>query len=291
MMMMMQTTNRNGSNIHDRNNMEYGCFPTGLSLLDTYLRGGCRVGSLTEIVGCAGIGKSQVAMQMALLAVTQKQAGTILIDTEAKISVSRLQEMALARNQIPSTVLSHISVHSPESVDVLRAVLNTLEDDILARSDDVQRFPVRLLIVDSIAAPIRRSEIAYSAAQQASILLGIAQTLKRLADQFRIVVLIINQVGGVLSLQHHPNIQNTHPRATGFESSEINHHQFINTTKAALGTAWHHCVSTRIRLDQKDHHRYATVVKSNVVAPSPPFAYQITHQGIVDVECATKNPL
>jgi RAD51-like protein 1 len=312
-MVLMQTTrNDSCSSIHDNNKNKMDYFPTGLGLLDQYLRGGCRIGSLTEVVGCAGIGKSQLAMQMALLAVTMKRAGTILIDTESKISISRLQEMDVARNQTQSyNALSHIAIHTPDSLDALRAVLNTLEDEILDSLNGP--FSVRLLIVDSIAAPIRRSEMAYSAAQQASVALGIAQTLKRLADQFRLVVLIINQVGGVCWVQQQQQQNNTtthiHPHATiGSEPNEFNkNHQqqhipnfnatAVTTTKAALGTAWHHCVSTRIRLDQPSqspqsshlenhhhhhHHRYATVVKSNVVAPSPPLAYRITNEGLVD---------
>jgi len=152
-----------------------------------------------------------------------------------------------------------------------------LEDEILTHhASSTASMPVKLLVIDSIAAPTRRHEFG-SAAVQAATVLQIAQTVKRLADQFQLVALVINQVASSSSLSNTNNVSSS------------------SSTKAALGTAWHHCVSTRVQLTMTTTTtttvtdpgamviaRQATVVKSNMVGPSEPLAFQVTTQGLVD---------
>jgi len=145
---------------------------------------------------------------------------------------------------------------------------------------------VRLLVIDSIAAPARREFGVGSAAAQAAAILQIAQTVKRLADQFQLAVLIINQVGGSSSSSNADT--NNFQQQQQHSNTAI---AFAPTVKAALGTAWHHCVSTRIQLEhhiaaagqeQQQGVRHATVVKSNLVGPSAPLSFQVTTEGLVE---------
>ena len=61
--------------------------PTGLHGLDRRLRGGIRVGTLTELVGRAGTAKTQLAMQMCVLAASVHGLGSVYIDTEQKLNL------------------------------------------------------------------------------------------------------------------------------------------------------------------------------------------------------------
>eukprot|EP00957_Ditylum_brightwellii_P060139 4567082-Ditylum_brightwellii.AAC.1 len=149
-------------------------------------------------------------------------------------------------------------------------------------------------------------------------LFNIASYLKRIADQFRIAVVIINQVGGLIN-------------NSGVDGSLMSTADGTDVVavSAALGTSWHHCVSTRILLQYErdphrlgsaldvaneeavknmakirkrddndndgDHHqrhawmserghiRTATVVKSNVAGVSS-MSYKVTTMGVCEVE-------
>ena len=72
--------------------------PTGLHGLDRHLRGGIRVGTLTELVGRAGTAKTQLAMQMCVLAASVHGLGSVYIDTEQKLNLPRLKQIASERS-------------------------------------------------------------------------------------------------------------------------------------------------------------------------------------------------
>ena len=69
---------------------------SGMDNLDQCLRGGFRVGSITEVVGRAGVGKSQLATQLCIMAARMGR-GSVYIDTERKVSLRRMKEMAQER--------------------------------------------------------------------------------------------------------------------------------------------------------------------------------------------------
>ena len=133
--------------------------------------------------------------------------------------------------------------------------MNKLEDEILfcnAQSKDdyhqgTPSFPVHLIVVDSIAVPTKRdlgggNHGTYSAPQRVAAILQCAQMLKRLASQLELAVVVINQASPIFQ-----------PTATGNRMAIANSHQGnisgVPQARAALGTAWHHCVSTRLLMD------------------------------------------
>jgi RecA/RadA recombinase len=315
------SSSRNNSNDPVRFGNQMRFLPTGHTYLDDILRGGIRLATVTEIVGKSGLGKTQLALQLCVMAAKFNQ-GAIYVDTERKLIPERLIEMSGQRvkldsrrtkhhtsssfhhmkeqgrngfnysvgthptpdsyhhqfsqgiqsNQTHDTlydiigayksgdrVLSNLTIHKPSSTEELLTVLAGLEDEILKRNQIaiesarvfsghstrnpydnrnkviVQgKFPVRLLIVDSIAAPMRRDFGADFAPQRAATVFQCAQVLKRLADQLHLAVVVINQVG---------SSNNCDGGCSGI--SAINHLSF----NAALGTSWHHCISTRLLIE------------------------------------------
>ena len=261
--------------------------PTSLSSLDRILGGGVRLDTVTELVGRSGVGKTQLAFQLCITAAKFNQ-GAIYIDTEKKLSLERLREMSeqrrmqnniqqishqqsrlIQRNQDAigtfkpgEVVLDNLTVHQPGNSEELLAMLDELEYEILIRNQKAGgaisksgafayvdnnkegnviargKHPVRLLIVDSIAAPIRRDFGSGSAPQRAAVVFQCAQKLKRLADQFHMAVVVINQVS------HDARTNN----CASSSSAEYHH---VRPVRAALGTSWHHCVSTRLSLETK----------------------------------------
>lgn len=261
---------------------------TGLANLDACLKGGFRLRTISEIVGSAGAGKTQFAMQLCVEA-AKRGFGTVYIDTEKKLNLERLREIATfqcatneqfsdGRNVFyngsnplnhhggenicnhPDHVLNNITVHSPSSTKELLALIQSLEEEVLFRNEDAlsheMKFPVHLVIIDSIAAPSQRefSDFGSSAPQRSALLMDIAAHLKKLVDQLQLYGIVVNQVA----------------------SSNL------TTVRAALGNSWHHCLSTRILMEHhepSDPVRRATLVKSNVAGYGT-ITYQVTVKGL-----------
>jgi RAD51-like protein 1 len=286
--------------------------PTGLQSLDRNGTGGIRLGSITEVVGRAGAGKTQFALQLVLMAAKYNQ-GAMYIDTEKKLILERLRDMAAQRwshntrnhdpqgtfhdggpgvtsstpNDVsfafkhPDDVLRNMTVKQPNSTEELLTVLESAEAEILHRNQQTG-FPVRVLIVDSIAAPLKRDFGTNAVPQRAATAFSIAQTLKRYAEQLHLAVIVINQVG----------LEGQSGSSTG--GSGRRHDQVA--VRAALGTSWHHCVSTRILVDHeidphrdghkpdsahKSHWRSLNVIKSNWM-PSTTVHFEITPVGMIE---------
>jgi RecA/RadA recombinase len=244
-------------------------------------------------------------------------------------------------------VVKNMIFRRPHSTNDLLQTLMSLESEIVHWNDDIvmdqnqtshnqppnkssssptttttarKQFPVRLIVVDSIAATMRRDFGADAFPQRASAIFQCAQILKRLADQLNLAIFVINQVGaGNNSIS---DIQGGWNSGTGSSSSIINADP--RAVKAALGTSWHHCVSTRLFMeeitnqqvqqqqqqttDDDDYHhadgedhgdrshvgmmgkysqrrsrrRKVVIVKSNLV-PLAETYYEISTAGIVDV--------
>ncbi len=255
-------------------------------------------------------------------------------------SGQRGKEDAITTFKPGGIVLDNLTLHQPGSSQELLDVLDELEYEILIRNQTATsaiskpgssdgadktegnrtvqgKYPVRLLIVDSIAAPIRRDFGSGSAPQRASIVFQCAQKLKRLADQLHMAVVVINQVG---SSEGGGGTSNTFDGtgSRGFGASVAgsgSEYQQHMPVRAALGTSWHHCVSTRLLLETQtvdtalearthsfdnDHSngessfrqstqpssrvmRKVTVTKSNRTQYGAETHFNITTMGIVEV--------
>ena len=139
---------------------------------------GVRVGTITELVGRAGVGKSLLGLQLCIAAVHSKR-GSIYFDTEQKLtSVHRLQEITREQwYQMATTTANGGSGPHVGMGECLESVHCVLE-------------------LDSIAAPLQREFAREMAAHRATTLLQLSQILKRIAPQERnIAIAVINKLG------------------------------------------------------------------------------------------------
>jgi DNA repair protein RadA len=91
--------------------------------IDRLLGGGYRAGTLTEFFGSSNSGKSQLAMQAALLAAREGRR-VLFIDTEGAFRPERLEEMAKARGWKAEGALERIIyVRSDSSAEQREAIL------------------------------------------------------------------------------------------------------------------------------------------------------------------------
>ena len=98
--------------LHGTNDDSIRYLPTGMHSLDSLLRGGFACGNISELVGRAGVGKSQLALQLCIMAARYNKA-SIYIDTEQKLSIARLQEMASHRNNHASSLQDASTIQEP----------------------------------------------------------------------------------------------------------------------------------------------------------------------------------
>ena len=328
---------------------------TGMEALDVCLRGGMRVGSLTEVFGRAGVGKSQLGMQLCCdLALGVRKGGSVYVDSERKLSLRRMQEIARERarakhgmhtsldsitnleysdvdgdnshdNSASSIVLNNVTVHNPQTLVDMLDTVRGIESEILERNEKAERnicsssnytnknseldddgstimnfdyYPVRLVVIDSIAAVAKKENII----ERLAMLFEISGVLKRIADQLQVAVVIINQIENInLDSAYYCNDDNNESNDQRRRGSD-----FVKVS-AALGTSWQHCVSTRllfehecdphrqenaddIAMDQQQswmnargHIRTATVVKSNV-ADASSMKFEVNAMGLCEIK-------
>jgi RecA/RadA recombinase len=144
----------------------------------------------------------------------------------------------------------------------------------------ISTYPVKLIILDSIAAPTRRDFGGEDAKERVNAILQIAQMLKQISGELNVSIVVINQIENNGNRNSNRNRNNL-----GRSYGNTNHQQStITPVKASLGTSWHHCVSTRVLLEYVHDYgddngngndygsttgirqgRKATVVKNNLV--------------------------
>eukprot|EP01083_Nonionella_stella_P299076 1014892_1 len=210
----------------------------GCPILDEFLDGGLQMG-ITEIVGEAGVGKTQCVLQFLLQVQLPMEHGGLdgdaaYVCTEGDFPLVRLNQLISAsRKKYPNidarTFRDRIHVQEiPDATGLITMVDRFLE--LL-----LKRKPIRLVVIDSIAAPFRTH--MGGANSRARELFQLAGKLKRLSREFRVPIVVVNQVVDVFDSD------------TTFQRSFIG--SFISSdrrVKPALGLSWSHCVNTRIFL-------------------------------------------
>ena len=233
-----------------------------LAPLDDALGGGVPTGSISELVGPAGAGKTQMCLTLACACAAPKrcgglESGVVFIDTEQRFSSQRLAE--IARAKFPETLsptsapdaasaereldalTSRVLVLTPSTLSEMLQRLNGLEEALIDRG-------VRLLIVDSVAA-LARAQFGRGQLTQRQELLGqIASALKQLAERLGMAAFVTNQVTTRVGAR----VRHAHDTAGGggeAAGSGGDNADSPGSVTAALGTKWAHCVNARLVLE------------------------------------------
>ena len=244
-----------------------GVIPTMSENLDDMLGGGVQAGQVTELVGEAGTGKTQLCLQLAVCARLPPSLGglaaqTVILDCEGKVVPSRLLDMARGVMDLPSEMREDFSPDSVMKGVFIRRCKNVA--DVVAAVDQLEvlvkeKPSVRLVVVDSIAWYFRYGwEDDYLA--RTGVLYRLAQGLQAVAGR-GVAVVVTNHVtanveeGGVMP---------------------------------ALGEAWRSAVGTRLMLryngDGNKGERTVEVVKSPSLKSGCCVRISIGKVGIRDVQ-------
>ncbi|XP_033632395.1 DNA repair protein RAD51 homolog 2-like [Asterias rubens] len=173
-------------------------FQTSLRQLDDVLHGGLPAGTITEIAGPPGCGKTQFCIMLALLATLPRAMGGLdgavaYIDTESAFTAERLVEVARCRfpnhfNQDASFVslTSRVHIYLESTCSSLLSRLQHLEEELITKG-------IRLIILDSVASLVRKefdSSHLSNLAARTNLLSKQAAILKYLAESFSIPIKI-----------------------------------------------------------------------------------------------------
>ncbi|XP_041132794.1 DNA repair protein RAD51 homolog 2 [Polyodon spathula] len=259
-------------------------FPTSLRGLDVVLHGGLASGTLTEVTGPSGCGKSQFCMMLSVLATLPRSMGgldssVLYIDTESAFCAERLVE--IAQNRFPKYFsLQERVVEMAQKIHLFRELtcqnvlkrLGGLEEEIISKK-------AGLVIIDSIASVVRKefdTSIPGNLSERSSLLSQEAATLKYLAEEFSIPVVLTNQITTHLSRK------GTAPShlECNVPESEVSADGESGYVTAALGNTWSHSVNTRLIVQYLDSQRRQIIVAKSPIAPFSVFNYTVQNSGL-----------
>ncbi len=170
-----------------------GRITTGSKALNELLGGGFETQAITELYGEFGSGKTQIAHQLAVNVTMPKDQGgldgdTLWIDSENTFRPSRIGQMVTALELDPETVLKRI--HVARAYNSHHQML--LVDKAM---EEAEKFPIKLLVVDSMTAHFRAEYIGRGAlAERQQLLNKHMHALLRFGDIYDAALCVTNQV-------------------------------------------------------------------------------------------------
>ncbi|XP_013147583.1 PREDICTED: DNA repair protein RAD51 homolog 3-like isoform X2 [Papilio polytes] len=228
---------------------------------------GIPLGSITELLGLPGTGKTQICLQLcAAVQVPEALGGlnakALYIDTNTNFVLKRFTEILSATLTKCHKLLEECNMSEEEALKNVHYVGAFGLEKFCAFMYQLPKFlaeenNIRLIIIDSIAFPFKDG---ITAKQRTGLLFRQMAELQRLAVERQIAVVLTNEMS----------------TRVGLSSGAV---------VGALGDAWAHRCNTRLLLSAPDDpagDRLALLLKSNI-SPEAVAPFKITSDGIRDV--------
>ncbi|KAL5771630.1 hypothetical protein ACOSP7_015784 [Xanthoceras sorbifolium] len=224
----------------------------GCPILDRCLGGGIPCNSITELVAESGSGKTQLCLQLSLSAQLPASSGglsasSLYLHTEFPFPIRRLHELSTNfRSSNPCNdhnPCDNIFVQGVYTVDHLLDLMPRMESFI---ENSKSRFPIRLIVIDSIAA-LFRSDFENTPGdlkKRSSLFFKISGKLKAMATGFGLAVVVTNQVVDLVGPDEGINGLRVGNLGCLYSSGR--------RVCPALGLAWANCVNSRLFLARDD---------------------------------------
>lgn len=271
---------------------------TGFAPLDQHLGGGLPLGTISELVGPAGAGKTQLCLSLVAHTLLCGDAASrvVYVDTEGSFSSERLfrilQEL-LSRGVgcerrsggalHALTSLADTEHHAESLLERVQVMSpNTWSEYVGGVEAEIQRPDgATLIVLDSVAAAVRWEFADSDIVRRQEFLASHAAKLKQFAAARRAGVLCVNQIGGAVgTIGYGEHASHTisallklrrlsvptprlHPGVAEGDVSSVHGLEDAQLT-AFLGTMWAHCVNARLVL------QHAAVGETYARTPPPP---------------------
>ncbi|KAI9183835.1 DNA repair protein rhp57 [Blastocladiella emersonii ATCC 22665] len=169
---------------------------TGDTALDSLFCGGLPAPGVVDLAGTSGAGKTQLCLQLVCRAQHSVEhgglaGGAVYISTEAQFPIDRL--LSLAAHQCPALCTDAVITEKVANAETLIHLLRYQVPHWIGAA----KYPVRLLVIDSVAALFRGAgadDAMSRAGARRSALAELARTLHKLADVYSLCVVAVNQV-------------------------------------------------------------------------------------------------
>ncbi|CAG9793288.1 unnamed protein product [Diatraea saccharalis] len=238
------------------------------SLDNVFGNEGVRLGSLTELLGLPGSGKTQICIQLCASVQIPKILGgldaeALYVDTNTNFTAERFQEIVVASLTKCYRLLDyHTQVDEEAALEKLHYVnafgLERYCALMLRLPDIVEQHKIRLIVIDSIAFPFKEGILPN---QRTGLLFRQMADLQRIAIEKQIAVVVTNEM----------------TTRVGLSSGDI---------VGSMGDSWAHRCNTRVLLSKDDadrRDRVAVCLKSND-SPNTVGRFRITQEGIRDIQ-------
>lgn len=225
---------------------------TGCDYLDGLLDGGISRVGITEIVGPAGCGKSQFAMQLAVQVQLTRDCGgiegsTAYICTEHSFPTERLEQLIRGvEKRVPKARLP-AEGKMTDRVHIVRVSEPSEVWDAMLKIPLLVKYRnVRLVVIDSVAAIFRGEYVGSSSAdmkERAQMMLQLSARMKRISRECGVAFVVTNQVTSVIDKGVSSDSLNSLPRTyRPFAAGP--------RVKPSLGLTWSNCVDNRIMIQR-----------------------------------------
>lgn len=264
--------------------------PTGCKHLDKTLNGGIRMGTVTEISGNSGSGKTQLSLQLAINSVLPSPLGTISghvlwISTKRSIFPQRVEHLVdnyvniwqcqetkmFDKKRVTKEVLLK-KIHHVLALDLVKFIAavyqlkSFIENNPETVSEPLRSFvklrwqvffpQVRLIVIDSFSTFFRDLEPS----NRIRVMYELLFVLENITDNEECAVVLVNEF------------------ATQITYSDS------SPDKPALGDAFHHRVQHRIVLGQADDRKsFFAQIRKNLFSGPSLVKFQITKNGVCDL--------
>jgi len=167
---------------------------SGSESFDVLLGGGFETGSITEVYGQFGSGKSQIAHVLAVRAQLALEQGgangdVVYIDSEGTFRPERIVQIAEPLGLDSNEVLKHIKVARAYTSDHQMLLADKIGDLIKQDAN------VRVVIIDSLTSHFRAEFVGRGTlAERQQKINKHMHTLMRLADKYNVLIYVTNQV-------------------------------------------------------------------------------------------------
>ncbi|CAL1295318.1 unnamed protein product [Larinioides sclopetarius] len=196
---------------------------------------GIYTGTITEICGESGCGKTQLCLYLSICAQMPVDAGglnskVVYIHTEGEFPIKRFLQMVNAfKRDFPELqnlrLSDNLVLKKVFNLNQLMHVLQNGLPDLLKKVS-----PPRIIIIDSVAALLRCEYDSWS--ERTSLMVQLATEIWKLANIHQMAVVCVNQVSGSNKNQNQ-NTKQTH------------------LDVPSLGLLWSNILTTRIKISKK----------------------------------------
>ncbi|XP_032522150.2 DNA repair protein RAD51 homolog 3 [Danaus plexippus] len=226
---------------------------------------GIPLGSLTEVLGLPGTGKTQLCLQLCASVQVPKvlgglQSESLYIDTNTNFTLCRFKEILFASLAKCQRLLdTSIAISEEDALKKFHYIktigLEKFCSFLNQLPNYLTEYPnVKLIVIDSIAFPFKEGSISLK--QRTGLLFRLMADLHKLAVDKQIAVVLTNEMSNRLGLSS-------------------------GALVGALGDAWAHRCNIRLLLCADKNESCAVLAKSNT-APEAAVKFKITREGIRD---------